>query len=543
MFVNFKKTLMVFLFLIPFLFFAQKNYLNYNEMSAKLKQLAGNKNCKLESYGKSASGKDLWVLKIGQETKPAVLVIAGLDGTHQAGTQMALLLAEKLITENKTFYIIPNGNTDAMDAYFSKLKYEKQGNSKKTDDERNGKVGDDTFEDLNNDGFITHIRVASKTGNYVVNPDENRLMQIADVTKNQVGTHLVFTEGLDNNKNGMFNEDASLGVNINKNFAFDYKPFQPHTGEYAVSENEARVLMDFIFANQNIHTIIQLGLENNLSEAEKLDTKKAKEKIIKGWQENDVKVSENVSKLYNKHNTLKDAPKSGFYGGNFVQTAYYHAGKYAYSTPVWWANLNKVKDSIKKPETKELKEVKKDKSEKPSEDITFLKWLDQENLTANFVNWTEIKHLDFPNQKVEVGGFVPYIKNNPPLKYLESHVDCHVNFLKDVANALPTHEIVEEKVEKLDANLYRITIKVTNKGLMPTYTEINDKLKFTSRLKTEIKLNVNQKRIAGKKFVLQNALQPNETTEHTWLINGNGSVTITSGCSTTGVSSITLDLK
>lgn len=539
---SFKKYLLVVCLFNFVLISAQKNYSNYAEMTAQLKQLATQKNCKLESYGKSFSGKELWVLKIGSSEKPAILLVAGLDGTHQAGTQMALLLAEKLVLENKSFYIIPNGNPDAMDAFFAKIKYEKSGNAQATDDNRNGKIADDIFEDLNNDGLITSIRVESKIGNYIVNPDDKRLMQLADAGKNQAGTHLVFTEGIDNNKNGLFNEDAGTGVNINKNFAFDYPVFQMNAGEYAVSENETRNLMDFIFANGNIHTIIQLGIHNNLSEAEKYDAKKAKERIIKSWQENDVKVSENITKLYNKNNTLKEAPKSNFEGGNFTQTAYYHAGKYAFSTPVWWANLNKVTDTVQKTEAKELKEVKKDK-EKPSEDAIFIKWLEQENLMSNFVTWKEINHPDFPNQKVEVGGYAPYIKKNPPMQYLEKQVDGHVNFLKSIANQMPTHEIVDQKVEKLDSNLYRISLKITNKGFMPSYTEINDKLKFTSRIKTEILLKDNQKRIAGKKITLQNALQPNESSEHTWLINGNGSVTITSGCATTGIATVTLELK
>jgi hypothetical protein len=538
------KKFLLFLFILSFVYtFAQKKYCNYTEMTAKLKQLSSQKNTKLESYGKSFSGKDLWVLKIGSSDKPAILIVAGLDGTEQAGTQMALLLAEKLIEEKNTFYIIPNGNPDAIDAFFDKIKYEKSGNLQITDDNRNGKLADDHYEDLNNDGWITTMRVASKIGNYVENPEDNRLMQLADAGKNQVGTHLVFTEGIDNNKNGLYNEDAGTGVNINKNFAFDYPAFQINAGEYAVSENETRTLMDFIFAHQNIHTIIHFGTSNNLSEPEKYDAKKAKERIIKSWQENDVKVSENITKIYTKNITLKDPPKSNFEGGNFTQTAYYHAGKYAFSTPVWWANINKALDTVKKWDVKELKENKKDKKDKPNEDIILIKWLEQENLINHLVSWKEIKHPDFPNQKVEVGGFAPYIKKNPPLQYLEKQVDSQLNFLKSIYNMLPTHEIVEQNIEKLATNLYRITIKITNKGFMPTYTEINDKLKFTSRIKTEILLKDNQKRVSGKKIILQNALQPNESAEHTWLINGSGNVTITSGCATTGIASVTLELK
>jgi hypothetical protein len=42
-------------------------------------------------------------------------------------------------------------------------------------------------------------------------------------------------------------------------------------------------------------------------------------------------------------------------------------------------------------------------------------------------------------------------------------------------------------VEKIKENLYRVTI-VANKGLLPTYTEIGDKIRFVSKMKTEIQL-------------------------------------------------------
>ena len=112
MFTFIKKHLIPFILIVPLLVFSQKEYLNYSEMTSQLKQLATQKNCSLESYGKSFSGKDLWVLKIGNDKKPAILIVAGLDGSHQSGTQTAILLAKKLINENKTFYIICNINSN-----------------------------------------------------------------------------------------------------------------------------------------------------------------------------------------------------------------------------------------------------------------------------------------------------------------------------------------------------------------------------------------------------------------------------------------------
>jgi hypothetical protein len=132
---------------------------------------------------------------------------------------------------------------------------------------------------------------------------------------------------------------------------------------------------------------------------------------------------------------------------------------------------------------------------------------------------------------------------NPPAKYIESQVGGLLSFLKDVIKKMPTHEIVDPIIEKLNDNVYRVTVSITNKGAMPSYSSISDKLRFTSRIKTEVKLAQGQTRLSGRKYIIDNALQPNESKTHSWLIAGKGQVTIESGCHTTGVSKLSLDLK
>ena len=65
---------------LPGLVIAQGGYLEYNQLITKLKELGKNTNAKLESYGKSYSNNDLWVLKLGDSAKPAILIVAGIDG-------------------------------------------------------------------------------------------------------------------------------------------------------------------------------------------------------------------------------------------------------------------------------------------------------------------------------------------------------------------------------------------------------------------------------------------------------------------------------
>jgi hypothetical protein len=553
---NFQKVCSLILLLIPALVIGQSGYLDYSQMSNRLRELAKNPNTKLESYGKSFGNKDLWVIKLGSDNNPAILMVGGLDGRHQAGTLAAVSIADKILAtdslknllSSKSVYIIPNGNPDAIDAYFSKIKFEKSGNARLSDDDRNGRIGDDPYNDLNGDGIISMMRVSSQAGDYITNDKDPRHMVKADAAKDQKGTHLLISEGVDDNKNGEFNEDPSNGVNVDRNFAFDHPYFKQNSGEYAASENEVRALMDFLAAHTNIHTVVNFGPQNNLTEPLKYDARVATQRIIKGWQESDIKVNEAVSKSYNKHNSLKNAPSLPMQAGSFAQTAYFHAGKYSFSTPVWWASEVAKKDSSKTDMAAPQMPASGGRapgagSEKDPYEITFLKWMDQEGNKELFVEWKEVKHPDFPNNKVEVGGIQPYALYNPPAKYIQSQVAGHVAFLSDIIKKMPTHNIVDPKVEKLNDNLYRVSVTITNKGGMPSYSAINDKLRFTSRIKTELKLTSGQSRVSGKKISLENGLQPNESRTHTWLVTGKGSVTVESGCNTTGISKISLDLK
>ncbi|MFB0910351.1 MAG: M14 family zinc carboxypeptidase, partial [Flavobacterium sp.] len=376
-----------------------------------------------------------------------------LDGKSRTGTQIALKMIENLlnsdklssILEEKTIYFVPSVNPDAIDAAVANIQMEKRGNDTETDDDRDGRIGEDPFEDLNKDGLITQIRVEDITGNYIESPEDSRVLIKADPVKNQVGKYILISEGIDKDKDGMFNEDFSEGVNIDKNFTYDYPVFEKGAGVYVASESETRALLDFLYLNQNIYGVLTFGMHNNLSETPKYDSKLTGSRIIKGWLEKDIKIAEQVSKLYTQKAAIKDGPKMPMTKGNFAQTAYFHAGRFSFSTPGWW--IPKVE--VKKDSLDSKLEKPKDKEEVNSE-VSFLKWADSQNIKSVFVNWSVIKHPDFPNQKVEVGGFVPYILNNPPVNFLEEAAAKHVFFVEELLAAMPKIEINVPEVKKVN---------------------------------------------------------------------------------------------
>jgi hypothetical protein len=514
---------------------AQNPYSSSGQIGGRLKALPGkSKLITLSTIGKSSGGKDIYALSFSQGEpikNKAVLLVAGANAKHPAGTEMAVQLAERLaalsgdslatLLKDRTLYILPALNPDGLDQYSAKLVYERSGNATARDDDRDGQLDEDPFEDLNGDGLISLLRVEDPTGTYTISKEDKRLLAKADPSKGETGKYLLLTEGIDNDKDGHFNEDGPGGVNIDKNFTFDYPVFENEAGEHQASEPETQAFLDFLYKNINIHSVIHLGLANNLTEATKFDRAKAGRRIVAGWLEKDASHTEMVVKLYGKAG-LSNGPSLPQTPGNLTQTAYFHAGRFSFATPGWWAP--KGKDKTASPEAE------------------YLKWADAKGINS-FVPWTKVSHPDFPNQNVEVGGLKPGALYNPPVSFLDSAVIRHQTFLSDYLKALPQTELVNAKVESLGNGVNRITVSLVNRGLMPTYAEIGDRVRYLYKVSCKLKLGAGQTIVAGKAQNYRSTLAAGESQEYTWLVKGTGKITVEGGAPTSGISQLELTLK
>ena len=256
--------------LLPFICVAQTqvDYSNNAILARRVKTLADKypQLVKSRALTQTSGGKTIWMLTIGSgktETKPAMAVVGGVDGKHLLGVELAIGFAEKLLSASATdsiknlldkqsFYIFPNMSPDATEQYFASVKSERSGNATPTDDDRDGKMNEDDVDDLDGNGKITWMRVKSPIGKYKLNTDDPRSLILADPSKGEAGNYLLFSEGMDNDKDGTFNEDGNGGVSFNRNSSYNYKPFGAGTGDYAVSEKENRPLFDFLFDAFNV---------------------------------------------------------------------------------------------------------------------------------------------------------------------------------------------------------------------------------------------------------------------------------------------------
>jgi len=545
-----KKYLLLIACCTAFLQGQSQNYSNHAQLSQRLKSLesANSGLVKLQSLTKTVGGKDIWVLEIGSGDRaahPAVAVVGGVEGSHLLGQELAVGFAEKLVAASKTdsvknllatttFYVFPSVSPDAAEQYFDKVKYERSGNASQTDDDRDGKLNEDPFEDLNNDGQITWVRVEDASGKWKAHPADPRVMVQANLEKGEKGKYLLISEGTDNDKDGKFNEDGEGGIQFNKSLTFDFPYFTPGAGEGPVTELENRAVLDYLFDHFNVFAVVTFGPANNLSEPWKFDKSKNAGRVPGGILENDADQNKFASELYKKFITQKDAPAAGVSKGDFAQWAYFHYGRQSFSTPGWWApKFELPKDTV---------QAKKFKAnEDKNTEVDFLRWADKEGVDA-FVNWTKVAHPDYADKTAEVGGFKPYVKSNPPYKLVDKIADEHTKFILSVAGKKPEVDLVNLKTEALENGVSRITVTIQNKGLFPAVTDIAKNNYWIKLVKVTLNSTKDQSIISGNKITLLPNLDAGETKEMSWLVKGKGTVTIEAGAPQTGVKKIDVNL-
>ncbi len=531
---------------------AQDQYSNFAAMSQKLNSLSKEYPalCSVKSLVKTTGGKEIFVVTIGtgdKDSKPAIAVVGGIEGSHILGKELASGFASSLLRESGsaeikellekvTFYIFPDVSPDATEQYFSGLKYERKINSRSTDDDRDFKTDEDPFDDLNKDGFITMIRVSDPSGTFIESKEDKRIMVPADLALGQTGKYIVVTEGIDNDKDGKYNEDGEGGVSFNRNFTYNYEEYGLNAGLHPVSEPESKAVADFLYDRFNIYAVFSFGPQDNLGQPMKASEKPSAQPSAQGGQgggraqgerkisailKSDETINKLVSDKYHDITGVKGAPTATNTAGNFMEWVYFHYGRYSFSTPAWWIATEKGK----------------------SPEAAFLKFAEKKKLDDVFVPWTEISDSDFPGKKAEVGGLKPFLLINPPVDTLGVLINKNYKFITAVAGMHPELEFLDVLTENAGENVFRITLKLHNKGIFATCAEAGDFNSWTRIMRISLETGKNQSLLSGQKVQRVKRLEGDQSSEFSWLIMGKGPVKLTAGALNTGTVSANIDLK
>ena len=475
-------------------------YLNHQELTDKLKSFEKTHASlvHLESIGNTKQERNIWTLRIGNEKKgdpdgrSALFLCGNIDGDHHAGCAAVVATIGHILenygkderitdlVDNHTCYFVPSANPDAAEFLFKKILTQRKCNMNPIDDDVDGLLDEDPPEDLNADGLITQMRVRHPDGMYIVDPDHPDLLKKADPNKGETGLYKLISEGIDNDRDGAFNEDPIGGVNVNRNFPHKYPYHQTGAGRYMTSETETRALIEFLLAHKNIVAMIAYGMHDNLIQPPKpgraQPSRQVPEQTGTGRRfrrsrqpetsvnANDIPLFEAISDRYKKSTGFEsntnemDEPR-----GSLYEWGYFQYGVLSFSTPVWHPPAKAKSDSS---QPRRRRPMTGRQQEGASNDVRWLEWIREERSGAGFVEWQAYDHPDLG--EIEIGGFAPYVRTNPPEDLLPELLDKHVKFFISLADIFPNLKLHPIGVEKKADGVYHLEATIENTGFLPT---------------------------------------------------------------------------
>lgn len=543
---------------------------------------------------RSPGGAEIRAVRLGAgdgaDTRPALLVVAGAYGPHLIGTEVALHAARSLaaaygsdpavtgLLDRSTVYVIPRANPDAAAAFFEAPRRERLRNAEPYDDDRDTDVDEDGPDDLDGNGMITMMRVLDPTGGWLADPEDPELMREADPAKGETGTHRVYVEGVDDDGDERWNEDPPGGVDVNRNLPHGYEFFGEATGLHQVAAPEARAIAQFFIDHPNVAVVYALGPQDNLLEAWKHERQpraagdgegdgerggRGSRRPLESILEEDEPYFAGVAERFREISGLASGPKSAPSSGDVLASAYYDMGRWSFGSRGWW--IPDEADAGGEPEGEEGDEAPappaegegpqaaggrsgggaaddgKDPLERERRELRWLK----EHAPGSFVEWTEVRHPDFPDRTVEVGGFAPFARLNPPESEIDSVLARQQRFIAALAGLLPSIALRDVEVEALSSGVYRIEVRVVNDGYLPTLSALGERVRWPRRVRVEVRTD-GQEIAAGEPVRLLGPLTGSGGYEELeWVVVGDAGsrVTIRAASPVAGESSQTVTLR
>ena len=468
----------------------------------------------------SPGGRPLYLISIGtdpgsnESAHPSIFVGANLEGNRPLATEGALTLAETILSDPANFeslnwYILPLGNPDAAARYFKAPVFEDSRNDLPTNDDLDDQTDEDGVDDLNGDGWITKMRVVHPDGEWIISDKDPRLMQKADPKKGEQGVYKLFTEGTDQDGDGLYNEDGPGGTNVGKNFPQFFKHYTADGGLFPGSAPEAYAIMKFVFDHPDIAMIVSLGSTNwcympprgerkgeadlnkirlterqasqfNLDQnrtysiGELVEVFRAEnpqsnidESRVAGFlglgaavnpQEGDLLFYEKYAKAYKAFLKEQGLAEERFepepaLDGSMELWAYFQVGVPVFSMDLW--SINKTDSGSVKGEE------------------ALLAYADQKPGASGFVAWESYDHPTLGS--AEIGGFVPYLGTTPPYEWTDSLLNIQLPWILELAGELPDLHIYEVLASEKGNGIVQLDIWIENRAFIPFPTAMGSR--------------------------------------------------------------------
>ena len=423
----------------------------------------------LHQIGESYRGQPLMLMTITNEAtgpaadKPALYVDGGLHSGELTASAVATHLIGHLLTaygsdprvtallDTRAFYVRPKFNPDGSDLA---LIHDQslRSTTHPVDDDEDGTADEDPPEDLDGDGWITQIRYRDDDGDWVLHPDDDRIL-VRDPQRERPGPrYSTMREGVDNDGDGTINEDGVGGIDMNRNFPRNWERVhrQPGAGDFPLSEPETRAAAEFINAHRNItgiyHGHTSGGFVYRLPSASAPSL----------FPPIDLSLIIHLGEEYTRSTGRPVVPSAT------------HPTEHRYGTLISWGYwdhgvIGWVPEFSPGPEAW-VTDYDGDGEISQAEQHRFN---DEELGGRYFSDWTAFDHPQLG--AVEIGGWhSKFWGQNPPPEFLEEETEQQLHWILYLAEQGPLITVSDPVVTALGDGTFRVEATVTNTGFLPT---------------------------------------------------------------------------
>jgi hypothetical protein len=450
-----------------------------NELYADMKRLeaAFPKFLKLESIGKSHDGRDLMLMTVnnpatGPESgKAGMYIEANIHGNEIQGGEVCLYTIWYLmenygriddvtrLVDERVFYIIPTVNPDGRQYFMEGPGGNARSGHVPVDDDNDGVFDEDPPDDINGNGIVEQIRkLVPGQGNYRISRTNPNVLEPAPF--GEAGDYILLgQEGIDNDGDGMVNEDGPGSYDGNRNWPSDWQPDYIQSGamDYPFQIPEARAVADFLKAHPNIS-----GVQSYHNNGGMILRGPGAESVGE-YPMGDVRfydeLGQNGERILPFYRYI--VLWSGLYTvhGGFIDYTNDGLGIPSFSNELWNGDQYFTSPALQEQQADPASPIAPAVAR-----YYFDKYLE---FGDEFVEWKAYDHPQFG--PVEMGGVWKKYQGRVPPRFMNEEL-CHRNMAFSLyqAGEMPLIRMGETSVEKIGGDVYRVFVDITNPKVAPT---------------------------------------------------------------------------
>jgi hypothetical protein len=433
---------------------------------------------KYSSMGQSYEGRDMMLMTInnpdtGPElSKAAMYVEANVHGNEIQGGEVCLYtvwyLMEnydripevKKLVDERVFYIVPTVNPDGRDYFLHGTGSGSRTGFVPVDDDNDGQFDEDPPNDLNGNGVIEQIRkYVPGEGNLRISHSDPRILE--PVPAGERGDWVLLgMEGIDDDGDGLVNEDGPGSYDGNRNWGTDWQPeyIQGGAMDYPYQLPEARAVNDFLLAHPNV-----AGVQSYHNNGGMILRGPGAESMGE-YPREDVAVYDRLGKQgermlpYYRYIVIW----SGLYTvhGGFIDWTSDGLGIVSFSNELW-ANDQYFNSP-------DLQKQQEDPNSPISPERARYFFDDHLEFGDEYIEWAPFDHPEYG--LVEMGGWKKTYGRLPPRFMNEELAHRNMAFSLYQAAEMPLVQMGETSVERIGADVFRVRVELVNDKVMPTIT-------------------------------------------------------------------------